>query len=574
LRGWLASAIGAVVLYATLLVWLTWPLAAHLGTHLPDTRDPCRYDPLYMGWVLAYETHALTTAPGRFLDANIFHPAERTLFYGDTGFGALPYFMPVMLATGNPTLALNLLFLGCIALTAASLHLVAARTTGSAAAGFVAATTFLTTRWVLWDFVATAPSYATLQYFPWIVFLSARREGRARDALRLVPLVVLQCLTDVVYLAAAVLVPLATLAIVRILRSATRRSGMQLLAVVAAALVALAPVYAGHLAVRGANPGLASQTIWRFTLLPTTLPWEPIWFRFQSPTTVTIASLVLIAIGVASLVLERRRQREPVRLLWRGAAFWASAGLLFSLTPMLYWEKTPLRLPPSLVSLVSPFYRVVRSPERMRVATLIAVCLLAALAFARCTRRLADRARLGGSAPLVRGAFAVGIAALMYAQYSRGLLVPSVLGLKPLPRAYPIAPAIDGSSPLVALLAAGSGPVLELPVGKRRDLFAPVSHARAMYRSIHHWRPLLNGYDSYWPAEFPDRMALAGRLPAADALAALRATTGLETILVHLADLDPSERAPWGELAERHEDGSLRLIGRDGDDLLFAVGPR
>jgi hypothetical protein len=49
-------------------------------------------------------------------------------------------------------------------------------------------------------------------------------------------------------------------------------------------------------------------------------------------------------------------------------------------------------------------------------------------------------------------------------------------------------PAAD--SPLVAALRAGAGPVLELPVGG----LLPLQQAEAVYRSIFHWRPLLNGY--------------------------------------------------------------------------------
>jgi hypothetical protein len=77
----------------------------------------------------------------------------------------------------------------------------------------------------------------------------------------------------------------------------------------------------------------------------------------------------------------------------------------------------------------------------------------------------------------------------------------------------------------------------------------------------------LKGYSSYWPIGFPERMALAGRLPSPDALARLRRDTGLDTILVHG---DASGHAGWLELASRR-DGPLRLVARHGADLLFAV---
>jgi hypothetical protein len=93
-------------------------------------------------------------------------------------------------------------------------------------------------------------------------------------------------------------------------------------------------------------------------------------------------------------------------------------------------------------------------------------------------------------------------------------------------------------------------------------------------------------------------MALACRLPDPQALAALRADTGVELVLVHLA-LDtfgrpigpyacpprpmrggpgpdvpeaPWDPAPWEAIAH---DGraDLTLVARDGTDLLFRVGP-
>jgi hypothetical protein len=91
-----------------------------------------------------------------------------------------------------------------------------------------------------------------------------------------------------------------------------------------------------------------------------------------------------------------------------------------------------------------------------------------------------------------------------------------------------------------------------------------------MYRSIFHWRPLLNGYSGYWPAGFRERMELATRLPDAAALEALRRETGLTTLLVHAGDVGPERRATWLALAERGIP-TLRLVARDGDDLLFAV---
>jgi hypothetical protein len=93
-----------------------------------------------------------------------------------------------------------------------------------------------------------------------------------------------------------------------------------------------------------------------------------------------------------------------------------------------------------------------------------------------------------------------------------------------------------------------------------------------MYRSIFHRRPILNGYCSYWPPGFVERVALAGRLPDRAALAALRAETGLSTVVVHLGMLRDAQQVPWRTLADA-QDADFRLTARVGDDLVFAVAP-
>src|SRR5262245_15960473 len=134
----LAAAAAALLLYAAGIVWLTWPLAAHLGTHLPNTSIACRSDTLHIAWALAYQSPALATAPATYLDANIYHPARNTLFYFDPGFAALPYYLPLFLLTGNPALSINVVLLGCIVLTAWSLYMVVALWTRSQLAGLIA----------------------------------------------------------------------------------------------------------------------------------------------------------------------------------------------------------------------------------------------------------------------------------------------------------------------------------------------------------------------------------------------------------------------------------------------------
>jgi hypothetical protein len=595
MTGRIAKGAAILAVYGALVVWLTWPLGAHLDTHLPDTGITCRYDSLLLAWALSHQSRALSEAPAKFPHANAYYPAQHALFYGEAGFGALPYFMPVFLATGNPALALNWTFLVCVALTAFSLHLVLYRWTGSHLAGVMAAWIFLTRRWVLWGWVPAAPSYAVLQYLPLVLFLSAAPPARFRPAL-LLGFLVVQSFTSF-YVAAAAMAPLAVLAGFRLLRPTTRAAGLRLVGVLAVATVALVGVYSGSLIIRRDNPLLHKQTVWRKTVhWPLRFPEDLL--NPHAPIQVPLVPLSLIGIGAASIVWRRVRHGTPAGEAWAHGTLWLAVGVLASPTPTILWYGTPTRLPHAVLGDWLSVYEIVRVPLRMGIASLFGLALLGGVAFGECARRLSGwnfpvLGRL--AAPALAGVLMVSI----YDEYSRGVAIEA-LHPKPLPAAYPLwrPPAPD--SPLMAILRQPGGPLLELPIGAKLaiDLYpdAPLQ-ARAMYRSIFHGRPLLNGYNGYWPAGFPERMALARRLPDAEALTALRHETGLELILVHVrlfggierevcrklaragppppicaTDFGAEERRAWLEVMARGRRDDLRLVVRDGGDLLFAVG--
>ena len=502
-RRW-PRALLALGFYVVVVVWLTWPLAEHLATRLPATHAACRFDALHLVWALSHESHALTTQPSRFAEGNIFYPTPHALYYGQAAYGALPYFMPTYLLSGNPTLAMNIVFLFSIAATAWTLHLVAARWSGSELGGFVAAWTFLTTRWVLWEFIPSAPTFAVLLYFPLLISVAALGSSTFRQALRLLPLVVLQCLTDVAYFAAAVFAPLGFLAVLRLLLSRTRKAGLHLLGVLALAGVVLFPAYLGYIVVGRENPLLSEQTVWRgLAEVPTVIPWGLL--GYLAPTSVQPVVLLVILLGaVAFLATPTRRHDAVTRRAWTHALLWASFGTFISLTPIVRVLGFDVSLPQHLLAEWLPLYQRLRVPARLGVAGLMGLALLAGLAFAECMRWLGDRIGRRAIAGPASVLLALLLAVVVYAQYASDVGVSPSIRRRSLPSRYPLQEAINGDSPLVGLLRAPGGPLLELPSGSPEQFFA--ADARAMYRSIFHWRPLVNGYSGYWPADFPDRM--------------------------------------------------------------------
>jgi hypothetical protein len=575
-RRW-AAAIGALALHTALVVWLTWPLATHIATHRPNTSLRCLNDPLLLAWALAHESRALTTDPLTLPDANIYHPTRYSLFYGEVGLGAVPYFGPVFLLTENPGLALNFVFVVSLALTAWTLHLVVLRWTGSHLGGLLAGWAFLTARWVLWGWIPVAPNYAVLQYFPLIIYLAAAPEQRLTHAVMLLLLVVLQGLTSA-YVAAAVLIPLGVLGLGRLIRTRTQRAGISLLATVLVAALLLLGAYSGYLVVRGDNPSLSSQTLYPGAgAQRLALPWQLLDPQISGnvPVVVPVATLAVIALGAVSFLLANPRLHSTeTRRAWTHGAFWVVTGLLISLTPTVTWFGNPVTLPQATLAEWMPVYELLRVPVRLGVASLMGLAILTGVAFATCAQRLAawfpKLHRTAGIAFAGRVGLAVVIAGSMYAGYTRGLGLPAHLRRAPLPPSYPLTPYprvhTNMLEPLLRMLRQPGGALLELPIDMRASY-----HTGAMYRSIFHGRRLVNGYHGYWPQGFPERVALARRLPDAGALAALRRTTGLEMILVRTRNLSAVDAAEWRTLAERRHRDDLRLLARAGPALLFEV---
>jgi len=560
---WIAVIAG----YLAFVTWLTWPLWSQSAAALPCTNPACGFDPLYSAWVLAWESHALVTAPLRIGDGNIFFPTRQAVFYGPAGFGALPYFAPAYAFSGNPAVAVAALIILCAALTAAALHAVVQQWTGRHVAGAVAALVFLTNRWVLWGFLPSAPHLMPLQYFPFIALLAAGRlESRGRWW-GLLGLVALQCLTDPVYVALAVLVPLGVLALMRCARRVLRREGVLLGALIVAALVALAPVFAGYAAVRRANPNLVQQTLWMRPRAPSELT-QLFWWG-EAPTTIAPAGLFLIVVGgILALVRRRAAARtgstleRPTSHAWAHALLWAVVGTVISLDPRSTLHGSTVTTVHALLERWTPLYEVIRAPVRLGVAGLMGLCLLAGLGYGEIARFAAARRRAPRALQIV-----LAIAALVIVYR----LPPA--GTDRLPAAYPLQAAPVVPEAFQPALRKGREPLLYLPaVASRGDQLFPNYNAQAMFRSIGDWRPLLNGYSSYWPEEFMARMRISRALPDSAALAELVKQTNVGFVWVYLWGILPEQRARWLDTRTLRKTG-LALVARDGPHLLFAVRP-
>jgi hypothetical protein len=329
----------------------------------------------------------------------------------------------------------------------------------------------------------------------------------------------------------------------------------------------LLPIYASHFVTRPPGAGRAGQARWQDagepfaralnlvrigSTLHAPLPIARVIGGNDRPTGVSFTALLLIGIGAISAMLARHHARGRDRVGWKHAVFWAIVGTLISTPAVSFFGDTAVRSPHFVLSgwLFPWLFEIVRSPTRLGIAALMGLSLLAGLAFSECANRVRTLGRV--AAPLL----ALLVLGCSYAEWRRDT-----------PSRYPLSEALRSDSPIVEALRREDGPVLELPI---HGALESIQHAKAMYRSIFHWRPVLNGYTRFQPKGFVARMSLANRLPQPDALEALRRETGLAAILVRAAPDTPNLSA-WLAFAASGGDGPLTLVARDGRDLLFRV---
>jgi hypothetical protein len=131
--------------YLVITIVMTWPLARGLARDVPSDLE----DPLFVMWVLSWDAEQLRGILGgdlaritSFFDANIFYPAPLALAYSEHLFAQALQIFPVYLATDNPILCYNLLFLSTFVLSGLGAFLLVREITGSARAGFVAGLLF------------------------------------------------------------------------------------------------------------------------------------------------------------------------------------------------------------------------------------------------------------------------------------------------------------------------------------------------------------------------------------------------------------------------------------------------
>lgn len=404
-----------------------------------------------------------------------------------------------------------------------------------------AAATFLVSPGAL-TLCGTAPQYAALAPTAPIVWLLAQERLTRRRTIALAALVAAQMATDVIYVAAPLVLTVGVVALLRLARRGSRADGVRIVGALVAAGCAVLPLYAGYLAVRAANPDLAHQTVWngarRLWMNPSTLlpaGNEPL----------SVDLLVFVPVAVGGLAVAVRGTSPALARAWRQAALW------FAVVFAIAWA-LPVTIPAVRDLIVATR---IRDIARLGFPALVALCLLVGLGVSACADAVAAHVP-------ARLACAVPIAVLALWLPTRIAHLPCSLG------DFPVAPA-PVAGPEADVLRRRTGPVLELPIGPLDS--DTESHAAAMYRSTAHWAPLLNGYWSYYPQGFRERMVLARQLPRRSALAVLRRETGLSSVVVHSAGMPNLTIGPWRAAIDSGQLPGVHIEYVDADVLVASL---
>ncbi len=551
----------AGLFYVALTLTLTWPLAARLTTVLPHDLG----DPVLNTWILWWNAHTLPLT-ARWWNAPIFWPAPGAIAFSEHLLGLSVLATPLQWMGAGPVATYNTMFLLSFPLSALAAHALAFSRTGRHDAALVAGLVFgfnpfriahfpqlqvlasywmpvallalhryaerLDSRWLglfgaAWLLQALSNGYY-LVFFPallalwvaWFVRADARRLGAIAAtwliaSLPLAPLLwkyrqihaafgLRRGFGDAEFFGADLTALLDASPLLRFwkLSAFHRPEGELFPGLTACLLVALVLVVALWTAPRPDGHSKLFKTLLAVSVVLVVVALSPHLF---GPWSLSIAGVKLLSVAASGKPLSLgllsfavAMALEPrVVAAWRARstlAFYVLATMamyLLSFGPRArFLGETFIYRAPYAWLFSIPGFDAVRVPARFAMLALVCLSAAAAIAFARLTERLNRGARAIAAAVVVAGVVADGWILAM-----------------PLPHVPARFAALESLPPGTS--------VLELPLGGNDEDTA------AMYRSIFHGRPVVNGYSGYSPRHY-DILRLAldnGDEAAIDAMA-------------------------------------------------------
>ena len=499
----------ATLFFVVLTIVMTWPQTAKIVTHAHG-----HYDVYFNMWRLAWIAHALTTAPLRLFDANIFYPEPRTLTYSDAMLVEGIFGTPLLAAGLPPVLVHNLLLFGGIVSSATGVFVLTRHLTRSASAGIVSGIIFAFVPYRFDHFMHLELQWTT--WIPWAFWALHRtlEGGGWKYGALLGVFVSLQMLSSVYY--GVFVIPLLGLVTLVMLvprlsaRTVTVRdvAPLALGAVIGLLICGLyaQPYLATKREVRGRAEDeirLYSARTWSYlTATPDSMLYGKMFARRSRPEQRLFPGGLAIVLAIVGLV---RKEAVAIRVgyvLAIAAAYDFSFGFEGYSYPFIVQH----------VAALNGF----RALTRAGIFVIFFLTVLAAYGY----QALASERRAIGQR-------------ILFAVVMVTLLVEYRIRSMPLEQ-YPNEPPA-----LYAWLAQQpKGIVAELPMPFLEAWPGP--DPRISYMSIFHWRPLVNGYSGYLPTSYARRLAAVREFPDGSSVEYLREER-VRYLILHLIDYTPKD---------------------------------
>ncbi len=536
---WSFAAVIACLLFA---VFITWPQAAHMSTHVASHGDA-----YFSMWRLEWIAHALRTDPRTLFDGNIFYPTRNTLAYSDAMLLEGAIAAPLLWSGLSPFLTYNLLLIGSIAASGVGMFVLVRHLTGSPVSALVGAAIFTMAPYRIEHFM-----HLELQWTMWmpLTFWAIHRAIEAPSVWRGIVaglFLWLQIVSCVYY---GVFLAVATAALVALALAIEPRRTVRALPVLVAggavaAVLALPYLWPYVKAIRtlgGRDPvEVARYSARASSYLASPLQnWAWGWTRerwgdVELNLFPGLTACVLAAIGLTV------RPRRYVVIYGLLAALMIA--LSFGVNGTLY----------SWLATFVPGLNGLRAPARFGILAVATIAVLAGFGMRALEEQIGSRERLAALL-VVAGT----LMAVDYANHEMQLMPQGDPALTPLYR---------------VVKSAAPGVVVELPLPLPSTL--PGREADYVFWSTSHWKPLVNGYSGYAPVEYVRTLERMSNFPDDRSIATLR---GLDVryVIVHRAYYDPADytalmlRVATQPALQPY--GRYRGPGGDGD--LFVLEPQ
>ena len=465
------EALAVIGAFGAVAVATTWPLVLRLGDALPVSRG----DPLLNTLLLAWDADRLLHGLQGWWDLPIFYPYTYALAFSENLFGIALFTAPIQWLTGNPVVVYNLAYLGTYVLAGGGMYLLALSLTGSRPAAAVAGVLL-----VFVPFRAQEAGHLQSLMYGWMpiglwalhrYFATGRRTALAGFAAAFL----LAGLSNghFFYFFAAVVVIVAGLELIFHVRSRPRML-IELPIAAAVMFAAVLPVMSGYLAARDLY-GMRRSRQEVISYAANSMAWLDPGFCLAA----------LAVCGLLAACLRRGQDRDAARSDRRVAVMYvlvAVAGVALALGPEPTVNGVRLLAsgPYDWLHGIVPGLDGLRVPRRAIIITFLALTVLAAFGVRFLLEHLPRRS---GQALAV---LLCGVAVVESGAYRPFPLV-----------AFDTPPALQAAQ--AWLRTRPPGAVLTLPAIGHRQGFDFDSDRRAMYGTLTHRHPVMNGASGFFP---------------------------------------------------------------------------